>query len=287
MSKSLRQLFPSTKLFYELYLYSVKTSDFLLKKELAVEYEEYLLADAIVVVGKWYSTIQKYWLQKVFQAEKLKPDVVITPVYDLREVNSLLYEEREYEVGIFDTFSPPHRTAEALMAFQGSNLSVSYSLKAVKRKEMLDEIQDVLWRSNYHRNDFGYPHNNVSWSSCKVGIALYEPEVKESVVLMENRLIYNFLTSIRVVEILANGCLPIVSDSLANMEIFGKAELLKPFAIEVGESSEKLRTTLLSRAERMLAKPEYYFELLRKIDVERFSNVENTRRILELYEKVS
>lgn len=282
----LRKAFPDIKICLELYLFpwdSVKGG--LEKRNQSALAYPYI--DMFTVVGKKYHEYSLWWLVEQYGFE-IKPNMIINATYDNTVEKR---EERPYLVGIFDSLSAPHCTVEAVRAVGIFNETCDYNVDSivgcscVKDNKMLESIKSITEWGTFMVDGpnikIVYPGMvDVAdyYSMCKIAICLYSHPYEEFTRSPQGMKERNFLTSIRIIESLGYGCIPIVTNSIANAEIFGS--VLHYFSVP-DLSGEGIIEFVTRKIKHIVDNPEFYYGLLKQIDVEKYSSVAVGKRLFD------
>lgn len=274
----LREAFPDLKICLELYLFpwdSVKGG--MEKRNQSALVYPYI--DMFTVVGKRYHEYSLWWLEEQYGFE-IKPNIIINATYDST------VEKREgcyYLAGVFDSLSKSHCTVEAVKAlelYHKDSKEISLvGCSCVKDNSMLREIISIV-ENSFNIFDVYPDMVDVAdyYSMCGITISLYSHEEQYFTYSPKGIKERNFLTSIRVIESLGYGCIPIVTNNIANDEIFGSA---KEYFTVPDISGDDLIEPLVEKIKHIRDNPDFYHGLLGCIDIEQYSSLAVGKKLYE------
>ena len=287
----LRKAFPDIKICLELYLFPWDSVKGGLEKR-NQSFLAYSDIDMFTVIGKRYHEYSLCWLKSLYRCD-IKPNIAINATYDNTVEKR---EERPYLAGVFDSLSTPHCTVEAVKAIGRFYETYNYcggdsvvGCSCVKDNRMLESIKRIVKDAFRYKIDryscstleIVYPDMvNVAdyYSMCGITICLYSHPYEEYTYSPKRIKERNFLTSIRVIESLGYGCIPIVTNSIANVEIFGS--VLHYFSVP-DVSGEEVIDFVVRKIKHIVERPEFYYELLSHIDIQKYSLVAVGKRLFD------
>jgi len=266
----IKKKFPNSHLCLELYLspYNFTKMD--------IDFKAYKYIDSFTVIGEKYHELTLNWLQKRYKA-KHKPNISIFPSFDQ---NHKAQKRRDYHVGIFDGINAAHHTLSAVQGF--ASISLNRGMKCVVGTKYIKDKKIFSRISHYKKFGISFVKANILnlydyYKRCIATYALYSSP--HHVAAGSNGKIRDFVVSLRVIEGLGNGCIPIVSQTLANKEIFG--EYLENFSIKEHSPSE-LGNKLID----VVTRKDDYIELIKQMNVNRFSNLALGEKLTAFFKSV-
>lgn len=238
----------------------------------------YKSIDKFVVVGKYYHNHSTYLLKNKYRYNTLIPNRTIYPAYpEIANTSAPNKFDRPYLVGIMDAISKPHLThlaVKGINVFDCHNPSKNNKFfiggKVIKDIQYWQQVRNIAQVNNNIK--IVYPTFNTRhqyFQKCNILIALYsqsnslctlggDPAVPN----------YNYLVSLRVIEALGFGCIPIVTDAPANEEIFGK--LLPYFSVPDTFLENSLACAVSDKIEQIVQNPQLYLSLLEKLNIKQY-----------------
>jgi len=226
----LRKSFPNTPICLEFYPRWFENSDHY-KSLLATDLYHYSLIDGFTVVGKLYHEITIAYLQKLKM--KTLPTAHVQPCIVTSKDASVV---RDFCVGTFDTINNNHFSREAIEAFCAVSDKLTPSqmvvgTSCVKDRDVYGQILKAVNRNqNIKMTPLSMAEAYKYYRRCVVTFSMYDQ--KRLFVYHKGQKLFNICGSIRIVESLAHGCIPIVTNTPANIEVFGGQEGLSKFAID-------------------------------------------------------
>lgn len=267
----IRKHFPRKKICLELYLnpYFPKIR----RKDFSV----YRFVDYFVVVGETYHKYSLLWLKEL-GAKHIRPNTIINPSYDEVVAKKWSKNKRIYDSCAFDAITYTHFTPNLVQAIANSGSSAVIGKSYPKNKEAFGKIRKIRWGNKKIKLVNAGINNIYSYySKCLTAFALYgQPELFARAGNLCER---DILVSNRIVEAIGNGCIPIVSKNVGNVDILGDRTDIFSTDNDVRSLTEKLND--------VLNRYDYYKEELSKVDIEKFSNIKMGKKLYEFLKSVS